>query len=78
MWNLIKKLFYLTLALFLIMGAVLVLAQAGGVAGFQPQLVVDLKKILGPPTFAMSTVCAVLGFILSYNKEFASQRSEED
>lgn len=68
MHKLVKTGFYVTLLLFLVMGAVLVLAQLGGVAGFQPQLVVDLKEILGPPTFMMSTLCALLAFALSYSR----------
>lgn len=69
MHKLIRTAFYVSLLLFLVMGTVLVLAQLGGVAGFQPQLVVDLKDILGPPTFMMSTLCALLAFVLSYTRD---------
>lgn len=78
MSKLIRKAFYVSLLLFLVMGAVLVLAQLGGVAGFQPQLVVDLKKILGPPTFMMSTLCALLAFALTYTREDKPASSEDD
>lgn len=77
MHKLIRLAFHISLILFLVMGAVLVLAQLGGVAGFQPQLVIDLKKILGPPTFMMSTLCALLAFALSYSPRVASVSEEQ-
>ncbi|MDO5719672.1 MAG: hypothetical protein Q4P05_02950 [Actinomycetaceae bacterium] len=76
MHKIIIIVFYFSLGLFLVMGAVLVLAQGGSVAAFEPDLVTGLKTYLGPPTFMMSALCAVLAFALSYTTEKVDEETK--
>lgn len=73
-WMLIRVGFYASLAVFLTMGAVVVLTQAGGVAAMSSDVVSLAKTSLGPAAFAAATVCGLFAFALTYEKPLAREQ----
>lgn len=76
-WTVIRWCFYISLAAFLCMGAVLVFTQFGGVFAMSSELVALSRENLGPTTFAMASICASFAFILTYSKQFAGLTEDD-
>ncbi|WBT08701.1 hypothetical protein PAB09_12735 [Corynebacterium sp. SCR221107] len=65
-FKLVRVLFYLFLAAFLIGGVAIVGVQALGLFTLSNELVTGATKSIAPYAFWASTLCAVCAFILTY------------
>ncbi|WP_046128677.1 hypothetical protein [Bacillus thermotolerans] len=66
MRNIIAALFKTCLVLFLLGGTCLVFGQLGGLLLQNGEMVVKTWDIFADPTFTISAVAGILGFILGY------------
>lgn len=65
-FNAVRVLFYLFMALFLIGGVAIVATQTVGVALLNGNIVLGVENWLAPATFTCATLCAVCAFVLNY------------
>lgn len=66
MRKLVEALFWISLAAFILLGAVVVVGQILGTIAFQPAWVAGLAGVPSTAAFVMSTVCALAAFTLQY------------
>ncbi|MDR6640663.1 hypothetical protein [Paenarthrobacter nitroguajacolicus] len=64
----IQATFVITLALLLVGGVVFVVGQAAGLVAGQGAWLAFFNEFFKPGMCIMASVCAVAGFLLSYNK----------
>lgn len=69
MVNMLKMLFSLSLAGFIILGLLLVLGQILGLFIQNGSLIIMSDEYLSPVAFSLSAIAAIIGFILHYMKE---------
>lgn len=68
-FNAVRVLFYLFMALFLIGGVAIVATQTVGIALLNGEIVLGVENWLAPVTFTCATLCAVCAFILNYERK---------
>ncbi len=71
MKRILEILFWITLAAFLVSGAVVVFGQMAGVLLLNGDIVAGVDAAFSDLTFSLATACALIAFILQYFKRTA-------
>ncbi|GAA3294212.1 hypothetical protein ACFFON_11775 [Arthrobacter citreus] len=71
MKRLLEIFFWITLAAFLVSGAIVVFGQMAGVLLLNGDIVAGVDAVFADLTFSLATACALIAFILQYFKRTA-------
>ncbi|WAP52454.1 hypothetical protein OL239_04105 [Arthrobacter sp. ATA002] len=77
MKRLLEILFWITLAAFLVSGAIVVFGQMAGVLLLNGNIVAGVDAAFADLTFSLATACALIAFILQYFKRTADDDAGE-
>ena len=77
MKRLLEILFWITLAAFLVSGAIIVFGQMAGILLLNGNIVVGADTAFADVAFSLATACALIAFILQYFKRTADDDASE-